>query len=78
MEIFPNPNDGNFTLKYNLTLPNATLNIVDVTGRMVSTFEIKGTAGNQTINTDLSNGIYFWELINANGITAKGKISITK
>ncbi len=78
MEIFPNPNNGDFTIHYNLTQPNATVNIHDFEGRIVATYEIKGTVGNQNINTQLSNGIYFWQIITTNGIAAKGKFSVEK
>ena len=78
VQIYPNPNDGNFTLHYNFNQPNAILNITDLSGRLVSTFEVKGTAGNQIINTELSNGIYFWQIVNTKGVTANGKIAITK
>ncbi len=76
--IYPNPNNGNFIIQYDMTQPDAVLNIRDITGRLVSITNIIGTSGNQTINTDLSEGIYFWEVINSKGIDAKGKIVVTK
>ena len=52
------------------------LRISDVTGRTLYTNVINGLEGKETISLPLSNGIYFWELINEEGIQAKGKMGI--
>jgi hypothetical protein len=77
--IFPNPNNGNFTLHYFLTTPKAILNVRDVTGRLVYSQNINGITGNETIDvSSLSQGIYYWELAAANEISANGKLSVIK
>jgi len=32
----------------------------------------------ETISIPLSNGIYFWEMINETGIVAKGKLAVIR
>jgi hypothetical protein len=88
VSIYPNPNDGNFVLAYNLSipiksgqlsLPNSQLVITDITGRVVYSYSIKTMKGFETIDASLlNNGIYYWEVITGNGILDKGKIAIMK
>jgi hypothetical protein len=77
--IFPNPNNGNFTLNYNLSSPKAILNVRDITGRLVYSQNINGMSGKETIDvSSLSQGIYYWELSAVNEISAIGKLSVIK
>ena len=73
-KLYPNPTSGTFTLSYNsqLSIPNSQLKIYDVLGQEVYTQPI--TNPNQTtINiSQLSNGVYFYQLIN-NKETLRGK-----
>ncbi len=78
-DIYPNPNNGNFTLSYDLKSPKAELFVRDVTGRVVYSQQIIGLQGKETINVaGLAQGIYYWELTAANEISAKGKLSVIK
>jgi len=57
VEIYPNPNNGEFTL--NTTLPNATFSIYGIDGKLVLG-NVKVTQPNQTINLEnVENGVYF-------------------
>jgi hypothetical protein len=81
--IYPNPNNGSFTLSYylnNSQLPtlNSQLLITDIAGRQVYSKTITGIEGKENISLPLNNGIYFWELISGNDIPVKGKIVILK
>jgi len=72
----PNPFDDNTVVRYNLNeTANVSMNIVDVTGKVVATYN-QGTqpAGAHTINISadkLSNGIYFYTF-------KAGEYSVTK
>ena len=72
--IEPNPTSGTFTLSYNsqLSIHNSQLKIYDVLGQEVYTQPI--TNPNQTTITisQLSNGVYFYQLINTQE-TYRGK-----
>src|ERR1035437_1744632 len=72
--LYPNPPSGTFTLSYNsqLSILNSQLKIYDVLGQEVYTQAI--TNPNQTTITvsQLSNGVYFYQLIN-NKETYRGK-----
>jgi hypothetical protein len=83
ISVYPNPNDGYFTLIYNLSSiiynSHPQFLIFDITGRKVYTTNLSGTEGTQTISVpDLSNGIYYWEMISDKGIEGKGKIAVIK
>jgi len=57
VELYPNPNNGEFTL--NTTLSNATISIYGLDGKLISS-DIKVTQHIQTINLEnVENGIYF-------------------
>jgi hypothetical protein len=84
VSIYPNPNDGNFTMTYNLSNSqlstlNSQLIITDITGRVVYSHSLTTMQGFETIDASiLSNGIYYWEVISATGVFDKGKIAIMK
>jgi hypothetical protein len=79
IKVFPNPNNGNFTLYYQLTAAKSILQIVDMTGRIVYNQNLNGFEGTEYINvSDISNGIYFWEVVSGNNIVLKGKIAVEK
>ncbi len=77
-KLYPNLNDGIFTLEYNLQ-SIGVFNLYDVLGQVVLRQGLSEEKGSQKINaTTLSNGIYMWELVSGNDIPAKGKIVIMK
>jgi hypothetical protein len=82
INLYPNPNDGSFTLSYSLSnsqlsILNSQFIIKDVTGRIVYTHNLYNNAGKVYLNAyGLSNGIYYWEVIYDKGINGKGKILI--
>jgi len=77
--VYPNPNNGNFTLSYQLSSAGEVFQIHDVTGRVVESFILNNTQGKQIIDaTSLSNGVYYWEVISNYEILTKGKIAIVK
>lgn len=56
--VYPNPNDGRFTIRFEQELKNADVIITDVLGKRVSHFKVKG----KIIHSDISNqpaGTYF-------------------
>jgi len=82
--IYPNPTSGAFTLSYNsqLSILNSQFKIYDVTGREVYSQPSRLNRDNQEstiINvSNLSNGIYYWEMKSNNGIEGKGKLAVIK
>ncbi|MES2836771.1 MAG: BspA family leucine-rich repeat surface protein [Bacteroidota bacterium] len=73
IRIYPNPNNGIFTLSASNTLHNATVKITNVSGQLISESSINN---NSTFNFDLSenaNGFYFVE-INQNGELQRFKL----
>ncbi len=83
--LFPNPNNGTFTLVYHhaqLSTLNSQFLVTDITGRTVYTMPLtgmKGADGTKAIDVSiLDNGIYYWQIKDTEGITAKGRIAIIK
>jgi len=73
--IYPNPNDGMFILSHS-GIRNYEIEIIDVLGRTIYSQSFNDAKEKETITLPLSNGIYFWEAVNENGILAKGKLVI--
>ena len=67
--LFPNPNDGNFTLAYdfNATETNVTLLVTDISGRLIYNNTLDELNNISVINlNDVQTGIYFVQLVNQN------------
>lgn len=79
IKIFPNPNNGKFTLEtHNASLP-VSINIYNVLGEKIKTERKEKTHG-EKINIDLSNegkGIYFVEISTSEKTVVK-KVSLIK
>lgn len=62
MIVYPNPSNGIFTVEIsNFSNENGTVNVNDVTGKVISTYEVKNsTNGKITMDLQtLSKGVYF-------------------
>ena len=84
INIIPNPNNGTFTLAYNLHNSQfSTLNshfvITDVTGRTLYSYSIsKLSIVNYQLSIPLSSGVYFWQMLNDGTTIGNGKIVVIK
>ena len=78
--LFPNPNNGNFTLSYDLKqIPEVNIQIIDITGKVVYTNAIDNLNNLIQINTqDLHSGMYFIQLMNKNTLLWTDKVMISK
>lgn len=74
INLYPNPCNGDFTLSG--TPPNSQIIITDIEGRTI--FQKNINKDKSIINTNLENGIYFWQLISQNKTAANGKLVILK
>lgn len=77
LKIFPNPNNGTFTIEYNLNHENYVLEIVDVMGKVVYQ-ERFNTNNQQEIKLSTLNiGIYFVRIMNEFSVYST-KVNIIK
>jgi len=80
ISLYPNPNNGTFTLSYHLNqlgIRNYQLEITDITGRTLYSYSIdKMSIVNFQLSIPLSSGIYFWQLLNDGAIIGNGKLMI--
>jgi hypothetical protein len=71
--LFPNPTNGIFTIS-NLK-PNAVIEIIDITGRIV--FKTQTKNENITIHlNDVEKGIYVYKIIDKQGFVQSGKVVV--
>jgi hypothetical protein len=76
---FPNPAVNSITIPFNGINSSATLNIVDVTGKIIAVKNINNTNGNINVDvSDIANGNYVFNLLFANGESSRFNIVITK
>jgi len=67
MNLYPNPNTGNFTVEFGTT-NNNSVEVIDMTGRLVST----STSNSDKLEINISNyaaGVYYVKAKNANTVT---------
>jgi hypothetical protein len=76
MAIYPNPNNGQFEVRFGSMVNNGLIQILDMTGKVVFTQSVNGTY--QTINaTSLQNGMYLVKTT-VNGVSQVSKINVAK
>jgi hypothetical protein len=80
IKIYPNPNNGNFTLVYDLkTNTEATIQIMDITGKLVYTTSVDNLNTRTQINlNNLHSGMYFVQLLNNTNLLWTDKLMISK
>lgn len=78
INIFPNPINTTATIKINerLKVKNAEMKIVDITGRVVKTISSIQTNEFTFDRDKLSDGIYFYQLIQNGTVISNGKLVI--
>ncbi len=80
IEIFPNPNNGIFSLNYNLgEKPSGSFRIYDAIGKLINDEDLTQNNGTLNLNLLLSDGVYLWEVKDSDGNLLKGdKIVVVK
>jgi hypothetical protein len=78
--IYPNPNNGNMILEYDLvTYSNAKVNLFDITGKVISSYKLNETKGILQMNEqNLNNGVYFYRILVGEKTIKTDKIVIIK
>ncbi|MBL0329082.1 MAG: choice-of-anchor B family protein [Bacteroidetes bacterium] len=77
VSVYPNPFTNETAVSYELKkslAPNAQLILTDVTGKQVATYQLTQTKGSILVSPDLTAGIYFVKIVNAEEITKPVKI----
>ena len=59
INIYPNPSNGNFTVKFNNIIDNITINIYDLTGKIIFSNQYTGVKQANINIQEYNNGIYF-------------------
>jgi hypothetical protein len=81
VSLYPNPNNGVFEVSYS-NLPDngkAELKITDVLGRTIDSHSLSNRMNKINMNeSNLQNGIYYYQVVCANQIISSGKFIIVK
>ncbi|MBL0329049.1 MAG: T9SS type A sorting domain-containing protein [Bacteroidetes bacterium] len=79
-KLFPNPNNGNMSFEYQLKAnDNAEMQIYDITGKLIKSYQLNSIATQTNIDTELLNcGIYFYTIILNNQLVQSDKLVIIK
>jgi hypothetical protein len=76
IEVSPNPNNGEFTIYYNLSV-DANFEIVSVEGKMVKHGKLNASQAEQTIEgSDLIQGSYFVKVYSEQGVSTQKVIVV--
>jgi hypothetical protein len=76
--LFPNPNNGNIQLNYTLE-ENAVISLFDCTGKNIKNINL--LPGNNLINlnlTEISNGVYYYNVVSNQGKIVSNKFIVIK
>ena len=79
-KIYPNPNNGNFNLKYKLKQDEAGIvNIMDITGKLVLSYALEKNENNLSIySNELNNGVYLFQIVINGNVVSADKLIIIK
>jgi hypothetical protein len=70
ISLYPNPNNGNFTINFNGNTDVQKVSILDVTGKQISTIPVLNSRVIE-VSENLSPGVYFVQLQSASNNTVK-------
>ncbi|MEZ4906485.1 MAG: T9SS type A sorting domain-containing protein [Saprospiraceae bacterium] len=66
IEVFPNPSSGEFTILSNtVDLSGCQINLFDITGKMINTYNNIKDVDQLSIQSDLESGIYLLNIVNS-------------
>ncbi len=78
ISLYPNPNDGNFTLVNHSLIPNLTFRMFDVLGKEIFTYRIKASEAKEDLFINVNSGIYYYLIDSDRGILNKGKMVLIR
>ncbi|HQQ94323.1 MAG TPA: T9SS type A sorting domain-containing protein [Bacteroidia bacterium] len=76
LEVHPNPTDNKITIFSSSGI--LSIEILDITGRRIAFFSVENLPERLTLNTELSNGMYFVRVINGVKKQKSNKLIIAK
>jgi hypothetical protein len=77
IKLYPNPATNTLTIEYSNWKNESTLQLVDVTGKLMLSQPISGKTTQLDI-TNLPNGMYLYRVLSVNGIEGIGKVVIAR
>ncbi len=80
ISLYPNPNNGEFTIQLSVVRGQLSVEIYDVLGEKVLTETLRSAQGDNSIDlTNQPNGIYLYRVIGENGtLVGEGKVVVER
>lgn len=81
MSVYPNPFNGTTQVNYSIPATeagSAYVEVVDITGRVVSTSTLVNTTGTIVLGSDLADGVYIVRLVGSQGLLNQERIIKSK
>lgn len=80
LQVFPNPTRGPFNVRYNLPagIQNCNLDVMDITGKCLTTYSISSPGKIASINREFPPGCYFVNLLANGRVMASAKFVVVK
>jgi hypothetical protein len=76
VSIYPNPNQGQFTWSVVLEKQdNLTFELLDITGKQIYLKNVSGKEIKESVQLNLSKGVYLWKVSNSSGFST-GKLIV--
>lgn len=76
-EIFPNPNNGNFQVRFNTSIPDGSiLQLHDLLGRIIGEFKLEGLENTASLQIEVAQAIYCATVIIPNVFQKSVKIVV--
>ncbi len=77
--FYPNPNNGNFALNYNLgESSKGKFKVYNSIGQLVYQSKLIQNNGSQNFNLNLASGVYVWSVETGNAVLRKDKFVVVK
>jgi len=79
LKVYPNPAKEQVTITYQLANSSGLFELYDVTGRLVTSFDITTSSGQMTLSVaDIPSGIYIYKLVSDGDSDKLGKLAVIK
>ena len=79
IQLYPNPNNGEFSIEYTSLPENCYLEIYELSGKFVYNQELLNTSNSIIIHLEeLGSGLYIYKIKSTEGLLKTGKLVISK
>lgn len=78
VRIFPQPATSQVNFLFGAELQNERFNYTDITGRVLGSYDLKNVSNFALNVSELTTGLYLYQIYSSNGIVKSGKFEVVK